>query len=130
MHPRWQIYYLIFMLAACGGALCWQLFLPELAADYSLWGCAPGWQREIALWNVALIASICYALAKRNPALLRLMTLQATILCWALGLNHLVTFIGAPSSAALIHGLGSIEVLLIGGVWGALALLWNPAGHD
>lgn len=41
MHPRWQIYYLIFMLAACGGALCWQLFLPELAADYSLWDARP-----------------------------------------------------------------------------------------
>ena len=32
---RW---YLGFMAAACGGALLWQAFLPELAGLYSSWG--------------------------------------------------------------------------------------------
>lgn len=122
MSTRSQIYYLIFMLVACSGALFWQLFLPELAEKYSLWGYAPGWQREIVLWNVALIAAICYTLTKRTPSLLRLMTLQSTILCWTLGLNHLAAFISQPSFAAFFHGLGSVEVLLIGGIWGMLAL--------
>lgn len=122
MSTRSQIYYLIFMLVACSGALFWQLFLPELAEKYSLWGYAPGWQREIALWNIALIAAICYTLTKRTPSLLRLMTLQSTILCWTLGLNHLAAFISQPSFATFFHGLGSVEVLLIGGIWGMLAL--------
>ena len=52
--------YLVFIFLACSGALLWQFCFPQLAV-YSAWGIAVGWQREIALWNIALIAAILYA---------------------------------------------------------------------
>lgn len=118
------IFYLLFMMTACIGAFLWQFFLPQLAHPFSLWGYAPGWQREIALWNIGLIAAIIYTLIHRHPALLRLMTYQATILCWLLGLHHLITFLRAPSLTAVIHWLGLTEVLMIGGLWGFI-VLWR-----
>ena len=59
-------FYLSFMFIACCGALIWQIFFPELAERFSVWGTAYGWQREIALWNVGLILSIAYSFLKRK----------------------------------------------------------------
>ena len=120
--PRQYLCYLAFMLLACGGALLWQLFLPQLGGQFTSWGEAPGWQREIALWNVGLIAAILYAVKKRTIELLRLMTLQSMILCWALGINHLVALLTAGSASYVIHALGVLEVMLLGGIWGTV--LW------
>ncbi len=117
------MYYLIFMLIACGGALVWQCLMPWMGGKFTTWGDAPGWQREIALWNVGLIAAIVFALFKKDARLMRLMTLQSTILCLALGLNHLVAFLQDPSTHYLIHIMGIAEVLLLGGTWGIIALL-------
>ncbi|MEE0434118.1 MAG: hypothetical protein UDB11_01760 [Peptococcaceae bacterium] len=128
MTHKSYIFYLLFMMIACIGAFLWQFFLPQLALPYSLWGCAPGWQREIALWNIGLIATISYTLIHRSPALLRLMTYQATILCWLLGFHHLVTVLHTPSLSATIHWLGFIEVLIIGGLWGSI-VLWRTKSN-
>ncbi len=73
---RW---YLGFMAAACGGALLWQAFLPELAGLYSSWG----------------VAAILCALLGKDLRAMKILTLQSTVLCWALGAHHL---------AALGHG--------------------------
>ena len=51
------------------------------------------------------------------------MTVQSTILCWALGFNHLAALIKDFSASYGIHILGVLEVLLLGGVWGAVLLL-------
>ena len=120
--PKQYLYYLAFMLLACGGALLWQLFLPQLGGQFTSWGESPGWQREIALWNVGLIAAILYAVKKRTKELLRLMTLQSMILCWTLGINHLAALLTAGSSGSVIHVLGVLEVMLLGGIWGTV--LW------
>ena len=115
--------YLCFMLLACGGALVWQLFLPWMGGAFTSWGTAPGWQREIALWNVGLIAAIVAALLKRSEGLLRLMTLQSAVLCLCLGCNHLLALVQDFSWEHGIHLLGVLEVLLLGGVWGAVLLI-------
>ncbi len=116
-------FYLVFMLLACTGALIWQLWLPQLAEFYSIWGTAAGWQREIALWNVGLIASILYALAKHDVRWMKALTFQSTVLCWALGTNHLFAFISSFSSGKWIHMLGVLEVMLLGGIWGTVVLV-------
>lgn len=117
---RW---YLGFMAAACGGALLWQAFLPELAGLYSSWGVAAGWQREIALWNVELVAAILCALLGKDLRAMKILTLQSTVLCWALGAHHLAALAAQPSPQYGIHLLGVLEVMLLGGVWGAVVLL-------
>ena len=120
---RQYAFYLAFLLVACGGALVWQALWPGLGGVFTSWGSAPGWQREIALWNVGLVAAIALALIKRDRALMRLMTLQSNILCWLLGLNHLAALIRDPSWSYGIHIMGVLEVLLVGGIWGTILLV-------
>jgi len=115
--------YLIFMLAACGGAFIWQFFLPNLSGQFSIWTTSIGWQREIALWNVGIIASIVMALAKKNIAFMKILTFQSTVLCWVLGLNHLVSLLQSFSLHYVLHVMGVLEVLLLGGIWGVAVLL-------
>ena len=125
---RGYIYYLLFMLLACGGAFIWQFFLPHLGGQFTSWGDALGWQREIALWNIGLIIAIIVALRRRRLETLRLMTLQCSVLCWCLGLNHLVALCSDFSWDYGIHVMGVLEVMLLGGVWGFVLLLRKPGG--
>ena len=94
-----------------------------MGGAFTSWGTAPGWQREIALWNVGLIAAIAAALLKRSEGLLRLMTLQSAVLCLCLGCNHLLALVQDFSWEHGIHLLGVLEVLLLGGVWGTVLLI-------
>ena len=111
------------MLLACGGALVWQLFLPWMGGAFTSWGTAPGWQREIALWNVGLIAAILAAVLKQSEGMLRLMTFQSAVLCLCLGGNHLFALVQDFSWEYGIHLLGVLEVLLLGGIWGTVLLI-------
>ena len=115
--------YLLFMTAACTGALIWQFFLPGLAESFSAWGCSPGWQREIALWNVGIIMGILTAVIKQNMACMKVMLIQSAALCWLLGINHFLTLLSHFSSRSIIHVLGVFEVMILGGVWGTALLL-------
>ena len=114
--------YLLFMIAACGGACLWQFLTPQIAELYSIWGTAVGWQREIALWNVAFIIAMLLSIKKNNAAVLRTLTFQSTILCWLLGFHHLTAFVCSNFSFGSIHFLGLFEVMLCGGIWGSLLL--------
>ena len=114
---------LIFMLLACGGAFVWQFCLPWMGGRFTSWGDAPGWQREIALWNVGLMVCILIALLRRDRRLMRLMTIQSAVLCWALGANHLISLAGDLSLSYGIHILGVLEVMLLGGIWGTVLLV-------
>lgn len=115
-------FYLIFMLIACSGAFIWQFCFPNLAGQFSSWGSSIGWQREIALWNIGIITAIIVALVKKELNFMQILTLQSTILCWLLGLNHLISLLRDFSLSYVIHVLGIFEVLLLGGLWGAILL--------
>lgn len=114
--------YLTFMLTACSGAFIWQFFLPQLGGQFTSWGNALGWQREIALWNIGIISAIIVALVKKNIEVMKVLTIQSTILCWVLGINHLVSLLMNFSTAYMIHILGIFEVMLLGGIWGLILL--------
>ena len=58
-----------------------------------------------------------------EEGLLRLMTLQSAVLCLCLGCNHLLALVQDFSWEHGIHLLGVLEVLLLGGVWGAVLLI-------
>lgn len=119
--------YLIFMLVACGGAFIWQFFLPDLSAPYTSWESSIGWQREIALWNIGIIAAIIVAFIKNNLQYMKILTVQSTVLCVVLGLNHLISLLQNFSLDYMIHILGIFEVLLLGGIWGVILLLRSHA---
>ncbi|WP_414150882.1 hypothetical protein ACIZ62_18465 [Acetobacterium carbinolicum] len=115
-------FYLMFMLIACGGAFIWQFFLPNLSGQFSSWENSINWQREIALWNIGIIAAIIVALIKENIDYMKILTFQSTVLCWLLGLNHLISLLQNFSLTHIIHIMGVFEVLLLGGIWGAILL--------
>lgn len=114
--------YLLFMLVACGGAFIWQFFLPNLSGQFTSWQNSIGWQREIALWNIGIIAAIIAALIKENLQYMKILTFQSTVLCLLLGLNHLISLLQNFSLTYVIHILGILEVLLLGGIWGSILL--------
>ena len=95
--------YLIFMLIACGGAFIWQFCLPQLGGMFTSWGNSIGWQREISLWNIGLIVSIIIALKNKNMAVMKILVIQSTVLCWLLGINHLISLLTNFSLDYIIH---------------------------
>ena len=115
-------YYLMFMLVACTGASIWQLCLPQIGEVFTDWGMSVDWQREISLWNIAIIVSIVIALRSDNTEMIKILIIQSVILCWLLGINHLISLLMNFSLNYLIHILGVFEVMLIGGVWGTYIL--------
>ncbi|WFR57642.1 hypothetical protein QA584_00765 [Anaerocolumna sp. AGMB13025] len=115
-------FYLTFMLLACGGAFIWQFFIPNLSGQFTSWGNNMGWQREIALWNIGIITAIIVALIKENLEYMKILTIQSTVLCWLLGLNHLISLLLDFSLGYIIHVMGIFEVLLLGGIWGTILL--------
>lgn len=96
---------------------------PELAERFSVWETAYGWQREIALWNVGLILSIAYTFLKRKKEFMKILTLQSSLLCWGLGFNHLTALFSNFCLTNIIHILGVLEVMLLGGIWGTILLI-------
>lgn len=115
-------FYLIFMLIACGGAFIWQFFFPNLSGNLTSWENSIGWQREIALWNVGIISAIIVALVKKDIKYMKMLTLQSTVLCGLLGVNHLISLLQDFSLTYILHIMGVFEVLLLGGIWGAILL--------
>ena len=111
------------MLVACTGASIWQFCLPQLGEIFTDWGMSVGWQREISLWNIAIIVLIVVALRSDNTEMIKILVIQSVILCWLLGINHFISLLMNFSLKYLIHILGIFEVMLAGGVWGAYILL-------
>ena len=114
--------YLLFMLIACGGAFIWQFCFPNLGGKFTSWGNSTGWQREIALWNIGIIGAIIVALVKENIQYMKILIFQSTVLCWLLGVNHLISLLQDFSLTYIIHVMGIFEVLLLGGIWGTVLL--------
>ena len=112
----------MFMLVACTGASIWQLYLPQIGEAFTDWGMSVGWQREISLWNIAIIVSIVIALRSNNTEMIKILVIQSVILCWLLGINHFISLLMNFSLKYLIHILGIFEVMLVGGVWGTYIL--------
>ncbi|GAV15870.1 hypothetical protein [Paenibacillus sp. NAIST15-1] len=115
--------YLGLMLIATSGAFIWQFFMPNLAANYSIWSQSNGWQREIALWNVGIMSSILVAFLKKNDAYASILAFFSTVLCFVLGLNHLIALFSVVDGNKTIHAMGVIEVLIIGGLGGIFTLM-------
>ncbi|MDF2869363.1 MAG: hypothetical protein K0R05_938 [Anaerocolumna sp.] len=115
-------YYLIFMLIACSGAFIWQFLLPDIGGRLTSWENSRGWQREIALWNIGIISAILVALIKQNIEYMKILSFQLTVLCWVLGINHLISLLQNFSFNYIIHIAGIFEVMLLGGIWGTVLL--------
>jgi hypothetical protein len=73
-----------------------QGFAPRWAAGRSSWRYSPGWQHEIALWNVGLTTALIRTiLDPQEPAAITLAH-SLRVLSVALGLNHVVALRNRP----------------------------------
>lgn len=110
-------FFIYWWMAAFMWAAGIQGFFPEMVASHTDWGSAPGWQHEIAIWNIGMVCVLIGILRSRVP-LSRTVIPGLCVLFALLGLNHLVAVIGNPD----IHGyaiviLNFIPIVAVGLVY-------------
>lgn len=120
---KYLYFYLILFLLMTVGAFVWQMFFPAIAETFSVWRMSRGWQTEIALWNVGIDVGILITLFKRNIEYAKILTIISIVLCLLLGGHHLIYALTTTNGNIILHWMGAIEVLLIGGGVGIIALI-------
>jgi hypothetical protein len=88
--------FLIACLAAFVSAFIVQTAFQSLGAERSVWGGNPGWQREIAFWNVGAAIIVFLTLRLRDTRLAIPVVSGCTVLFFLFGTNHLFAFIANP----------------------------------
>jgi KinB signaling pathway activation protein len=101
-----------------------QLGLPAQLGTTSAWGIAPGWQREIAFWDLAMYIVIVRTLRTNDPVSARTVALALVLLQLLVATNHAAA---ALQSHAILN---AIMALINYGcvVFGILAL--RPFGQN
>ncbi len=120
---KYLFFYLILFLLMTIGAFGWQIFMPSIADKYSTWAGSKGWQEEIALWNIGIDIGIVITLITKNVEYAKILCVIATALCFLLGGHHFIYALTSTTGNTLLHWIGAIEVLLIGGVAGIFAII-------
>lgn len=114
------IVYLLVVLLALVIAFIEQAFLPRVLSRGSDWGFTPGWQREIAFWNVGLAVVIVGVLWVGDPDSIRVVVTAVVVLTTLLGTNHLRAALANRS--AWVHRVGA-AVNYLAVVAGVIVLL-------
>jgi len=102
-----------------------QLGLPAELGAGSAWGGAPGWQREIAFWNLATYIVIARTLRVNDAIGGRTVGIALVALQFLAATNHAAAAI--QSHAMLNEIMGAVNAGCV--VFGILALRVRPAGH-
>src|SRR5262249_15601073 len=104
--PQFARAYLAVVLVALGIGFVEQAFLPGFVSRHTTWGLAPGWQREIAFWNIGLIVVIGGILWSNDPTSVRAVVTAMVVLTGLFGTNHLVAALS--NRDAWMHRVGAI----------------------
>lgn len=90
--------FLIICLAAFVSSFIVQTAFQSLGAERSVWGGNPGWQREIAFWNVGAAIIVFLTLRLHDARLAIAVVSGCVMLFFLLGTNHLFAFIANPNA--------------------------------
>ena len=90
--------FLIVCLAAFVSSFIVQTAFQFLGAERSVWGGNPGWQREIAFWNVGAAIIVFLTLRLHDARLAIAVVSGCVALFFLLGTNHLFAFIANPKA--------------------------------
>ena len=102
-----------------------QLLLPAEVAAASAWGFAPGWQREIGFWDLAMYIVIARTLRANDAVGGRTIAIALVVLQLVVATNH---------AAAAIQGHAMLNTIMAAinygcGVFGAVAVRGRAVGH-
>lgn len=100
----------ILVIVAMLGASILQIFLPSYMGEHSGYGVSAGWQREIGIWNLAVLIIILAVNIKYDWFYLRIALLALIIGGAGIGTNHLVNFMDSHSP---VNAIGAIENYLL-----------------
>jgi hypothetical protein len=84
----------VFMAVSCLGLL----FLPRVLGARTPWGAAPGWQREIAFWNISMYIVIVGTIRRADRASGRLLVAALVVLNCLVAANHFAAVIQGGAS--------------------------------
>ena len=90
-----------------------QLALPAQLGAASAWGVAPGWQREIAFWDLAMYVVIVRTLRANDAGGGRTVAIALVVLQFLVGANHV---------AAAIRGQSALNAIMGGLNYGCMVL--------
>lgn len=82
----------ILVIIAMSGAIIFQLFFPSYMGSHSGYGISVGWQREIGIWNVAVLVILIAVNLKYDWFYLRTVLLALIIGGLGIGTNHLFNY--------------------------------------
>ena len=112
--------FLLIWLAGAIIAFILHFFYPNFVSDLSFWTISIGWQKEIALWNLAMILIIVTVLIKKDYKISRFVVLILALISLLLGINHLFELI-INNKIVIINLLGAVLNLIMT-VWGGFIL--------
>ncbi|MBN8490490.1 MAG: hypothetical protein J0M00_03555 [Burkholderiales bacterium] len=97
--PRRLRIYLIVCAVSFAIAFLVQTVFQSLGANRSFWGGNPGWQREIAFWNLFALVVIGRALMLNRTPFATSVAQACVVLFFLLGTNHLFAFLVLPTAS-------------------------------
>jgi KinB signaling pathway activation protein len=102
-----------------------QLLLPTELGAVSAWGVAPGWQREIAFWDLAMYIVIARTLRANDAVAGRTVAIALVVLQLLVATNHTAAAIQSYSPLNAIMGAVNYGCV----VFGTLALRVRAVGQ-
>ena len=107
----------VLVIIAMSGAIIFQLFFPSYMGSHSGYGISVGWQREIGIWNVAVLVILIAVNLKYDWFYLRTVLLALIIGGLGIGTNHLFSYF---HNHLPVNGIGALEnyLLVLGGMVG------------
>jgi len=101
-----------------------QLGLPAKLGAASAWGVAPGWQREIAFWDLAMYIVIARTLQTNDAVSGRTVAIALVVLQLLVATNHTAAAISGHASLNAIMAVVNYGCVVVG----ILALRVRPSG--
>lgn len=100
----------ILLIIAMSGAIIFQLFFPSYMGSHSGYGISVGWQREIGIWNVAVLVILIAVNLKYDWFYLRTVLLALILGGIGIGTNHLFAYLNYHLP---VNGIGALENYLL-----------------
>lgn len=104
----------VLVIIAMLGASILQIFFPSYMGSHSEYGISAGWQREIGIWNLAVLIIILAINIKYDWFYLRIALLALIIGGIGIGTNHLLNYMEYHSP---VNAIGAFENYLLAIGW-------------